>query len=154
MNGWNLRIQAPWNFGKSSEPNKPNHHFQGVAGGLSTIPFFDLWKYGLELSRLVDVGSLQGGPLPAITRVITPVTHSSGDISQFTAGRCPPCSDVYYSTPVFSPFNSLVLPNRKGPVPARKRMSWGGEQPCLMIEGGEDCTTCMYMYTYIYIYYI
>ena len=26
----------PWNFGK---PSEPNHHFQGVAGGLSTIPF-------------------------------------------------------------------------------------------------------------------
>ena len=26
INGWNLRIRAPWNFGKSSEPK---HHFQG-----------------------------------------------------------------------------------------------------------------------------
>lgn len=80
----------------------------------------------MELSRLVDVGSLQGGPLPVITRVITPwqlhaVTHLSGDTgvtTQFITGSGPPCSDVY-STPVFC-WMTLVSPNRKGPVPAER----------------------------------
>ena len=69
MNGWNLRIYTgPLEFRKIIWTKA--HHFQCLAGGLSTIHFFNLWKYGLELGRFVDVVSLQGGPLPVIARVI------------------------------------------------------------------------------------